>query len=156
MNIKPLPDHQEVIPTLAQWFYAEWSYLSPHLSLTDVEDILRARTNTDQMPLTLIAFDGEELIGTVSLKIHDMDIRTDLSPWVSSLYVKNSRRGQGIGSQLVCAIEEKAKSLGVSRLFLYTPTAEDFYAKLNWQVAERMKYHGTLVAIMKKEILRTS
>ena len=152
MHIRLLADHLEVIPQVAQWCHAEWSYLHPGRTLADVEAVLRTRTNTDRIPLVLVAFDGDTLIGTVSLKVHDMEIRTDLSPWVASVYVEASRRKCGIGRQLLRAIEEKAWELGYSRLYLFTPKAEGFYAKQGWAVIERTEYHGDLVSIMEKEL----
>lgn len=152
MEITLLADHREAIPQLAQWFYAEWSYLHPQHSIADVENALRERGNTDKIPLALVAFDGDVLLGAVSLKTHDMDVRTDLSPWLASLYVNALMRGQGIGTQLVGALEETARGLGIPRIFLFTPTAEGFYAKLGWEMLECIEYHGRQVSIMKKDL----
>jgi N-acetylglutamate synthase-like GNAT family acetyltransferase len=57
-------------------------------------------------------------LGTVSLKIHDMDTRLDLTPWLSGLYIAESRREQGIGTTLVNVIERKAKELSARKLYL--------------------------------------
>jgi GNAT superfamily N-acetyltransferase len=153
MDIAYLADHKEVIPTLAQWFYEEWAYLYPDRTLADVERLIGERTNRDKIPLALVAFEGQELLGTVCLKIHDMDTRLDLTPWLASLYVSESRRRQGIGAELVSAIERKAQNLGVETLYLYTPESEIFYSQLGWQVKERTEYHGYPVTLMQKEIV---
>jgi len=86
MNIAYLADHKEVIPLLARWFYQEWAYLHPERTLADVERLIAERVNTDRIPLALLAFDGRELLGTVCLKVHDMDTRLDLTPWLAGLY----------------------------------------------------------------------
>lgn len=112
MNIAYLADHKEVIPLLAQWFYKEWSYMYPERTLADVEHLIGERINTDKTPLALVAFDNQELLGTVCLKVHDMDTRLDLSPWLAGLYVSAPRRQQGIGTTLVSAIEKKLTNLG--------------------------------------------
>jgi GNAT superfamily N-acetyltransferase len=96
--------------------------------------------------------DGAALVGTVSLKIHDMDSRMHLTPWLAALYVAEERRRQGIGTALVRAIERRAAALGIGRLFLYTPASERFYANLGWAVRERTGYHGHAVSVMEKEI----
>jgi len=152
MNIAYLADHKEVIPLLAQWFYKEWAYLHSERTLADVERLIGERTNTDKIPLALLAFDGHELLGTVCLKVHDMDTRLDLTPWLAGLYVSAPRRRQGTGTMLVSAIEEKARELGVQKLFLHTPQAEVFYLGLGWQIRERTQYHGYPVTLMQKQI----
>lgn len=153
MNIEYLADHQDVIPTLAQWFYEEWAYLHPERTYSDVECLISERAQKDKIPMALVAFYGEELLGTVSLKVHDMETRIDLSPWLAGLYVSVTRRRQGIGEALVFAIEKKACELGVGRLYLYTPESESFYSKLEWKVKERTEYHGYPVTLMQKEIV---
>lgn len=152
MKVSYLADHKEVIPTLAQWFYQEWAYLHPARTLGDVQRLLEERTNKEKIPVALVAFEGDELLGTVCLKVHDMDTRLELAPWLAGLYVSAPRRKQGIGSMLVSAIEKKAHELGVQMLYLYTPESEGFYAKLGWNVKERTEYHGYPVSIMQKEI----
>lgn len=153
MNIEYLANHREVIPTLAHWFYEEWAYLHPERTYSDVESLITERAQTDKIPVALVAYDGEELLGTVCLKVHDMDTRLDLTPWLAGLYVSAPRRGQGIGAALVSAIERKAFELGVDRLYLYTPESEPFYSKLGWTVMERTKYHGCPVTLMQREIV---
>ena len=153
MEITYLADHKEVIPVLAQWFYQEWGYLYPDRTLGVVERLIGERANINKIPLTLVAFEGEELLGTVCLKVHDMDTHPELTPWLAGLYVSKPRRRQGIGAELVSAIEKKAHELGVGNLYLYTPKSEGFYSRLGWHVNERTEYRGYPVTIMEKEII---
>lgn len=152
MEIEYLEDHKEVIPTLSRWFYEEWAYLHPERSYADVERLMTERAQKGSIPLALVAFEGEELLGTVCLKAHDMDTRLELTPWLAGLYVSEQRRRQGIGEALVSSIEREASELGISKLYLYTPESESFYAKRGWQVKERTEYHGHPVSLMEKEI----
>lgn len=152
MDIAHLADHRDVIPTLAQWFYQEWAYLHPDRTLEDVERLIGERTNTTKIPVALVAFEGGELLGTVCLKVHDMDTRLDLTPWLAGLYVAAAWRRKGIGTALVSAIEKKAHELQVEKLYLYTPESEGFYSSLGWHLSERTKYHGYPVTIMEKNI----
>lgn len=153
MNIEYLADHKEVIPTLARWFYEEWAYLHPERTYADVEHLITERAQTNKIPIALVAFEGNELLGTVCLKVHDMDTRLDLTPWLAGLYIAAPRRKQGIGATLVSAIEKKAHELGVQTLYLYTPESETFYARLGWNVKERTEYHSCPVSIMEKQIV---
>ncbi len=154
MNMRTayLADHKEVIPKLAEWFHQEWSYLYPERTIDDIKTALDKRTNKDCIPVVLVAFEETELVGTVCLKTHDMDNRLDLSPWLAGLYVAASWRGKGMGTALVKAIEQKAKTLGIRKLYLYTPSAVSFYTRMSWRVIEAAEYHGAGVTIMEKEM----
>lgn len=153
MNIDYLANHKEVIPTLARWFYEEWAYLHPERTYADVERLISERAQMGKIPVALVAFDGEELLGTVCLKVHDMDTRLDLTPWLAGLYVSAPRRHEGIGTAFVSAIEMEASKFNVNKLYLYTPESESFYAKRGWQIKERTEYHDCAVTLMEKKIV---
>jgi GNAT superfamily N-acetyltransferase len=153
MEITYLADHKDVIPILARLFYQEWGYLYPDRALEDVERLIGERANKNKIPIALVVFDGNELLGTVCLKTHDMDTRPDLTPWLAGLYVVSPRRRQGIGMTLVSAIEKKARELGVQQLYLYTPESERFYSRLGWHVKERTEYCSYPVTVMEKKII---
>nr|NIR01223.1 GNAT family N-acetyltransferase [Gemmatimonadales bacterium] len=127
-----------------------WAQFRPGWTVQDFGDSIAARANTDSVPLTLVALEGQELIGTICLDTHDMAILQDLTPWLAGLYVREDRRNQGLGTRLVHAAEAKAAELGIHRLYLYTPDAERFYARLGWSLREKVVYHGCKVAIMEK------
>ncbi len=153
MNIDCLADHKEVIPELAAWFFREWSPLYADKTIDDVRNAIAERTNRNTIPVALVAFEGATLVGTVCLKAHDMDTRPDLSPWLAGLYIAEPYRGRGRGTALVKAIEQKARELRVSKLYLYTPSAQSFYLRMAWCVAESTEYHGTKVTVMEKEMI---
>lgn len=153
MKISYLADHQDVIPILSKWFYREWSYLHPERTEDDFCRLISERINKDKIPMALVAFDQDDLLGTVCLKVNDMDTKPELTPWLAGLYVKESWRRKGVGSTLVDAIERKAFDIGVNHLFLYTPESEHFYSQLGWVVTEREDYHNVPVTVMEKEIV---
>ncbi len=155
MDIHYLSDHQEVVPILAAWIYDEWSFLYPEMTVQGVSGFLRERMNKDQLPLTLVAFEAGEPVGTVSLKMFDMETRKDLIHWLTSLYVVEPWRRKKIGSRLVALAEKKAVELGVAKLFLFTIDVNLpglFYAKLGWSEKEKTKYHSCPVTIMEKNL----
>ncbi|AOP33372.1 hypothetical protein A0128_05645 [Leptospira tipperaryensis] len=59
------------------------------------------------------------------------------SALLRSFAVKDSIRKQGIGTQLVHKIEERARLLQVKKLFLITTTARKFFLRLGYQEIER-------------------
>jgi GNAT superfamily N-acetyltransferase len=108
----------------------------------------RERINIDRLPLTLVALHGAELVGTVSLKYHDLDIRPGPDPWLGALMVLPEWRGRGIASTLMRRVVDVARELKVPQLFLWTSSAEGLYLKLGWQIVERADYCDKRIVVM--------
>ena len=159
MDIQYLADCQDVVPILADWIFDEWSYLYPQMTQQDVVDFLRARGNKEKLPLTLVAFEEGQVVGTVSLKMFDMETRRDLSYWLTSLYVVKPWRRRRIGSSLVDTAEIKAAGLNIGKMYLFTTDVGLpglFYTKLGWMIKEKTVYHSCPVIIMEKDLYRRS
>jgi N-acetylglutamate synthase-like GNAT family acetyltransferase len=106
-------------------------------------------TRASGLPATLLALDGEELLGSVSLVFEDApELQEHGSPWLASLYVKPQARGRGIGAALARAAVARAAQVGVDELFLFTPEHRDFYARLGWRPLARTALKGTAVDLM--------
>ncbi|HTV47190.1 MAG TPA: GNAT family N-acetyltransferase [Phycisphaerae bacterium] len=149
IQIDYLAKHKEFIPTLAQWHHQEWAYLRPDDSIDKRIDRLReAARRHAAVPTVVIAFAGDKLFGSAMLVANDMDTRMELSPWLAGVFVAPQYRKQGIGAALVGRVITDAWSLGVDRLYLYTPNTQLFYSRLGWSVVERMKYCGLDVVVM--------
>ena len=152
----------EFIDALAQLSWKEWQeiYQQREQTLEDCVKNYRERTNTDRLPLTLVAVrtgvaEGcRELVGTVSLKYHDMDTRLDLDPWLGALLVLPEWRNHGVGTMLMRRATEEARRLKVPRLYLWTHSAERLYRKLGWQVVERSDYFGKETVVMQMDLSR--
>jgi len=136
---------------IAQWHWDEWGHVDPNGSLESWIAGLERRTNRDSIPTTLVALTGDALAGSVTLVEHDMDTRDDLSPWLAGLFVQPDFRHQGIGSALTIAAKEKADSLGVPVLYLYTRSAQRLYERLGWTAVGTEHYEGRNVTIMQIE-----
>lgn len=76
---------------------------------------------------------SELLVGSVGLEIYED------SALLRSLAVHPDFQGTGLGSRLVDRIIEGAKGKGISRLFLLTDTAEEFFKKRGFAVVTRDK-----------------
>ncbi len=148
IQIEYLVDHPECIPTLAEWHFGQWSYLSPGDSVERCTTNLRRHSGRRQIPTTFVALADGVPIGCASLIEHDMDTRMHLSPWMASVYVDPGYRRQGTGSALVQRVVDEARALAVATLYLYTPDKEGFYARLGWQVVERTPYRGYQMVVM--------
>ena len=161
-------NRSEFLEQLALLSWKEWReiYEQRDQTLEHCRKNYQERMNTDRLPLTLIALTTEDsarrrtqharrvrspegtLLGMVSLKFHDMDTRPDLDPWLGGLLVLPEWRNRGIGTMLTQRATEEARRLNISRLYLWTPSAERLYAKLGWQVVERTQYFGKDAVVM--------
>jgi predicted N-acetyltransferase YhbS len=154
VEITYLKEYSEWIPTIAQWFHEEWGEFHPELDLNGIVKRLQERTNTDRIPLALVAVERGEVVGTISLKKHDMDTRTQYSPWLASLYVRNDYRNRGLGIRLIDAGLGHAGSLGIKHLYLYTRIRKhvEFYLLHGWILVEATEYKGGAVTVLLKTI----
>jgi GNAT superfamily N-acetyltransferase len=158
MRIVYLADCPQHLVAIATWVHGQWGHLVPSRTLEQVEAKFRKHLNRDHAPLTLVALEGDEPggdgtpVGTASIFLQDMSTRPELSPWMASVYVSPAFRRRGIGSQLVQAVEAKARDLGLARLYLYTPDQERLYDRLGWVTLEHTVYLGEAVVIMTRNM----
>jgi GNAT superfamily N-acetyltransferase len=152
VEIGYLLDHLDFIPQLAEWQHAEWSYLRPGDTVEKRAARIRTACNYSAIPTVFVAFQESALLGSAMLVTHDMDTRTDLSPWLAGVYVSRDHRGRGIGKALVERVVIEVRSLGVPLLYLYTPSAAQFYSGLGWRIFEVTAYRGCEVTIMSYQL----
>ncbi len=151
MRIEYLADHPEHVPALSRWFHAQWGwFLPPESSSETIADKFRTHLNREAPPIAFVALDGAELLGTASLRVHDMDVLTDLSPWLGGVYVAPAHRHKGVARRLVSAVERKAQELGYPSVHLFTFDQAPFYLSLQWKILARLEYRGHPVVVMHK------
>jgi len=141
--------------TIARWHFEQWGPLTGSESKEKYQAALESGLLTNAIPSALVAYSGDELLGTVSLVPCDMNIRTELSPWLAQLFVLSNRRSRGIGSRLVASAVRRADALGFERLYLYTSgTLPIFYQRLGWTVRECVDYLGKERTVMQIDLTR--
>ena len=148
MHIGYLADHPHWAPTLARWHHLEWGAILPNWSLADALIELEGHTGRCMIPTTLVAFEDDSPLGSVSLVEEDAPELSDATPWLASLYVVPSRRGEGIGRALVQRAVAEAACLGVRRLHLYTPQHEGYYLALGWHLVGRVRLVRSEVSVL--------
>lgn len=103
ITIDFLADHLDVIPTLTKWFRDQWSdyyanWSDEELMQDFLEDISR-----NSLPSRLVAFESNELVGTIVLRKSRTETLPEHPPELGGLYVMEAYRGHGIGTELVRA-----------------------------------------------------
>jgi GNAT superfamily N-acetyltransferase len=152
VRIENLAAHPALAPVLAAWVQAEWGHLLPERTEEMLVAAFRQRTAPHVIPESFVAMAGDRPVGMASLIEDDMKTRPDLSPWLAAVYVLPEFRNRGVGSRLVQAVMAEASTLGVERLYLFTPDQEAFYRRLGWRTLERTNYRGENVVIMVYEV----
>ena len=148
MTISPLADLPTSISLLAGWFHREWSTFDGR-SVKMIEAQLAENLSRDSLPITFLAIQESNLIGTVSLDLSDLPSHDHLSPWLASLFVVPGARGRGNGTALIRHAQEFARSHCTGRLYLWTPGPTRMYERCGWIEIERTFYGSRPITIMR-------
>ena len=147
MLISPLADIPEAIPTMAKWFYDEWHNYDGR-SISQITAQLSENLNRNFIPITFVAHQSLEILGTISLDISDLPEFDSYSPWLASLYVHEAHRGRGVASALVSHLKQFALSGGYTPLYLWTLGSMSLYERFGWVEISRATYLGNAITIM--------
>jgi GNAT superfamily N-acetyltransferase len=149
VRIEGIAAHPELIETVARWQFGEWGHLEPEDSLeARIAYLGRQAANPGRIPMTFVALDDDELLGSASAVEDDMGTHPELTPWLASVYVKPEARGRGVASALVRRVMQEVTALGTTRLYLYTESARGLYEKLGWRAIGEEWFEESDVTIM--------
>lgn len=123
---------------LARWFRQAWApYYGPG-GPGDAEADSKAASSPDRLPVCLVALDAAgEVAGTAAFRAESLASHGHLGPWLAALLVRPERRGRGIGTALVTAVEREARRLGFPRIYTGTGTAGGILERRGWRVVDR-------------------
>ncbi len=93
--------------------------------------------NGDKVLSIIGLIDNDELIGFVSLLKSDGELRTDLTPWFATLFIKEEFRGNGYSSILVDSILNEARKLSFEKVYLKT-SLNNYYEKFGARYVEHL------------------
>ena len=137
MKIRLLADHADVIPTLADWYLSEWEpYYGVH-GPGDARVDLESRCNREELPIGLVALEGDQVWGTAAL---DLDATTNLSPSVVGLLVGRDHRRRGIATALLEAAEDLACRVGYNRLYISTTVLGGLLERMGWNAMGEVEF----------------
>ncbi|RHW43406.1 GNAT family N-acetyltransferase [Neobacillus notoginsengisoli] len=136
MNIDFLSNQPEKINEVSEMIFKE--FIIKTGSGMKFEDVVKHFSNTkdNRFPITLVALENGECLGTVSIFENDLKIRDMYKPWLASLYTKPEYRGRGVGEKLIAKTIDVVKELGFNELYLRTEDASDYYRTRGWTYLE--------------------
>lgn len=159
ISLKVLKDCPEVIPTLADWVYEDWSSYNPSLTREKMIASFQGKLNDDQLPLALVAFKNGQPVGVISLKKHETEELADLENgcvWGGSLHVLTEERNQGIGELLAKTAALIAKRLGYTeiRFFLSQGTSVAWCTQRGAEILQLRPFQGHWITVLRFDLLK--
>lgn len=137
---------------VAAWLHAAWWDLEGW-SLAATQAFLEAAAGP-AAPIAFVAERDGAPVGTATLDTDDLESRPDLTPWLASVWVAPSWRGQGVATALVRHVEATAAALGLPELWLHTADAVPLYARLGWQPIGMETWQGKPTTLMRRRLRR--
>ena len=133
MKIEHITDNPQYLEMVSKWIYKE--FIENIRQDIDYEFVLTAFSNRkkDAIPMTLIAIEDDECLGTITLFANDLKNRMDLTPWLGALYVNENHRKKGVAKKLIEELMLKTEELGFETIYLRTEHASNYYLKLGWE-----------------------
>lgn len=161
IDLLPLRDTPESAECALQWSLKLWRSNSiPGFSEADWSNFYERAKSADYTAwhgngeeLIYIAKDGEQLLGTIALvDFDDLEEFRVLTPWVAAFIVNPELRGQGYGTKILNAFEEKVRALGIETLYLWTEDQMSFYSKRGYEHISSGTWSRLTFDVMKKEL----
>src|SRR5204863_7483747 len=120
VQISYLIEHPEYIPQLAQWLFEEWDSILGEGTPEARIKKLKTHLNRDKLPIAWVAHANGQRLGTAARRVHDLEGREDLTPWLGGVFVGADFRWQGIGAALCASVEDAARSRRMQTRYLLT------------------------------------
>jgi predicted N-acetyltransferase YhbS len=153
MLISLLADHPEYIAMLAPPAFEHWQQYGFPGTLADRRQKLREHCQREKLPIAWVAHEGDQVLGTIALRLHDLPDYREFSPWLGGLFVLPEYRQRGVGAALCQTVEQFALTeRGVQTLYLFTLDRQDWYASLGWAALQPCEYAGNPGTIMQKAL----
>lgn len=145
------PTDKKSILKIASWYFEEWD--------TPIDKTVNRLTNQpgEDTIFQLVLTIGNEVLATGGLynnanifKVHEK--LKKIKPWVGLLYTQKDYRNKGFGTMLLNQIERCAKEKDLTKIYLYTFTAESLYRRCGWKELDRVMYKDHDTVVMEKTL----
>jgi GNAT superfamily N-acetyltransferase len=148
MRITNLQHEYRHAPRLAALHASEWQHLYEEWSAPHALAEFAVQHSDGRVPATLIALDGDTLLGSVSLILDDLPGWEHLNPWLASFYVLPAYRRAGIGARLLEAAEAVLRAQRVAAAYLFTETRAAYFATHGWRAFAPIAVAGQHATVM--------
>ncbi len=142
-----LKDYPDTVPILAKWFRDQWPAYYADWSQEKMEQDFLLGASRNRLPSRLVAFDSQELVGTIVLRERGTETLPEFQPELGGLYVVASHRGRGIGTELVRAGMQLARDLGYETVYATTVVAAGILEHLGWEFVQTVIHQDGQLAL---------
>jgi N-acetylglutamate synthase-like GNAT family acetyltransferase len=162
IKIKLLQQAPEHFAQVAAWHHQECERQGLESSLATRQQRLLRHVQHTAIPKTIIALQGKQLVGCVSLVNYtyraDNSVLIPIRPlaiaegspiWLSNLFVPEEKRQQGLGNLLIEAAKKYTVDFGAKELWLSAAEFTDYYQKRGWEIIRKTRLGGRQVNVMR-------
>ncbi|WP_423148070.1 GNAT family N-acetyltransferase [Rubrolithibacter danxiaensis] len=146
------PEDDENMELIAEWYLNEWKIPVQ----TTIEKIKNLSVDNSEFQVLLTVEGNPIATGGLYNNVGLLDREPRLKiykNWLALVYTKPDFRKKGFGALICNYIQDHAKVLGLSEIYLFTHTAESLYKQLEWQQLERLVLGAKDIVVMKKELI---
>lgn len=147
-----LADYPDTIPTLVNWFRAQWPDYYAGRSQAEMAQDFLSDCSRKSLPSRLVAFASNELAGTIVLREHGDETLPEYQPELGGLYVAASHRRHGIGTELVRAGMKLARNQGYETVYATTVAAAGILERLGWEFVKMVIHQDGQMALYRCEL----
>lgn len=126
MKIISIRESEEYKEIATQYIHSKWGSENNYQIYQD--SILGSVDTKESTPYWYLLEEDNKIIGCAGLIDHDFISRTDLSPWLCSLYIEADYRGKALGSILIEKVKEDSKKEHFKSVYLCTEL-DGYYEK---------------------------
>ncbi len=140
-----LKDNQKYLEEVATLEYNEWADNPSHDYETRIKrkkEKMKDQLEEDQI-CKLILLNDDVLVGFISIFPHDCEELPELSPWYSTMYVKEKFRKYGFSKILNAAILKEARKRNIKTLYLKTEL-RNYYEKFGAVFVQKINDYENL------------
>lgn len=147
-----LAEQPELHAQVSQWLREEWPAWYGSGGPGDAQGDVRRYAQATEVPLGLLGFMDDQACAFGAIKRDTVPGFEDRGPWLGAGYVLPSLRGQGLGLELLRALEVQAKRLGHEALFCATATAQALLERAGYLNVGHSSLGAQTVAIFQKKL----
>jgi len=134
ISVRKEPNYKEVA---TKYIHSKWGNETNYQLYED--SIFGCVSTKESVPCWYLLESENQIVGCIGLIDHDFINRTDLSPWLCSLYIEKGHRGKALGSLLIERVKKDAGLEGFESIYLCTELNE-FYEKFGFNYLEKGFY----------------
>jgi len=123
ISVRETEEYKEVV---TKYIHSKWGSEDNYQIYED--SIYGCVNKKESTPYWYILKEDNKIVGCAGLIDHDFINRTDLSPWLCSLYIESDYRGGTLGSILIEKVKEDAKKEHFKKIYLCTEL-DGYYEK---------------------------